>query len=71
MRVALEFSRKLNMTVELIVDENGEWGDVYENWTGTGLVGNLIDDKGDIGFGKVPIFQLAFDTTFKDNRESL
>lgn len=50
MRVALEFSRKYNMTIELIVNE---WGDVYKNWTGTGLVGNLINDEGDIGFGKV------------------
>lgn len=51
MRVALEYAKKHNMTVELVVDEKGEWGDIYGNWTGTGIVGNLIFDKGDIGFG--------------------
>lgn len=52
MRVAIEFARKFNMTVQLLVNEDEEWGDVYQNWTGTGIVGNVISDKADIGFGK-------------------
>lgn len=52
MRVALEFAKKLNMSVQLVVNEEEEWGDIYQNWTGTGIVGNLIFDRADIGFGK-------------------
>lgn len=55
MRVALEFAKKVNMSVQLVVSEEEEWGDVYQNWTGTGIVGNLIFDRADIGFGKYSI----------------
>ncbi|KAI4456065.1 ionotropic receptor 20a-related [Holotrichia oblita] len=49
MLVALEYARKHNMTPELVVDEAGEWGNLYDNWTGNGVVGNLAQDMGDIG----------------------
>lgn len=58
MRVALEYAKKHNMTVELVVNEHEEWGDIYSNWTGTGIVGNLVFDKGDVGFGTYIIFIL-------------
>lgn len=51
MRVALEYAKKYNMTIELVVNEEEEWGEIYRNWTGTGIAGNLIFDKADIGFG--------------------
>lgn len=55
MKLALEFSKKHNMSVELIVDEHGEWGDLYQNWTGTGIIGSLLSDNADVGFGKSTI----------------
>ncbi|KAK9738031.1 Ligand-gated ion channel [Popillia japonica] len=51
MLVALQYARKHNMTPELVVDEAGEWGTLYDNWTGNGVVGNLAQDMGDIGLG--------------------
>lgn len=56
MRVALEYAKKHNMTVDLVVNEQEEWGDIYGNWTGTGIVGNLVFDKGDVGFGSYIMF---------------
>lgn len=26
-----------------------EWGEIYENWTGTGILGTLAEGKADIG----------------------
>ncbi|GJQ86939.1 hypothetical protein Trydic_g11806 [Trypoxylus dichotomus] len=49
MLIALEFAKRHNMTTELIVDEEGEWGQVNDNWTGSGVLGNLGQDKGDFG----------------------
>lgn len=54
MLIALEYAKRHNMTPELIVDEEGEWGAVYENWTGNGVLGNLGQDKGDVGLGRHP-----------------
>lgn len=53
MLVALEYVRHHNMSVDIIVnyEDLDQWGEAFENWTGTGVVGNLVADKGDIGFG--------------------
>lgn len=51
LRVTNLFSKLHNMTIELIIDESNEWGTIYDNWTGNGIVGNIAMDKGDIGLG--------------------
>lgn len=51
MRLAMEYARKHNCTVELVVDQVHEWGEIYDNWTGNGILGNVVTDKADIGFG--------------------
>lgn len=51
LRVAKEYARKHNMTVELVLDEQGEWGTIYDNWTGNGIVGNVVLDQADVGLG--------------------
>lgn len=53
MSAALVFAEKHNMTPQFIINAEDYWGDVYENWTGTGLLGNLIVDQADVGFGKL------------------
>lgn len=53
MRIGLEYAKKHNATVELIVDEKGEWGTIYDNWTGNGILGNIAMDNADLGFGKM------------------
>ncbi|KRT81138.1 hypothetical protein AMK59_5439 [Oryctes borbonicus] len=52
MLIAIEFARRHNMTQKFVVDEEGEWGQVCDNWTGSGVLGNLGQDKGDIGLGQ-------------------
>lgn len=51
--VALQYSKKHNASIELVVtNDTDPWGEAFENWTGTGVVGLLVDDRGDFGFGK-------------------
>jgi hypothetical protein len=38
-RIALEFCRKLNATFDASVDAENEWGEIYENYTGNGILG--------------------------------
>nr|AVH87292.1 ionotropic receptor 4 [Holotrichia parallela] len=49
--IPLEYARSHNMTVQYIIDEDGQWGQVFNNWTGSGILGNLANDKGDVGLG--------------------
>uniref|UniRef100_A0A0V0J120 Putative ionotropic receptor IR41a.2 n=1 Tax=Cydia pomonella TaxID=82600 RepID=A0A0V0J120_CYDPO len=45
-----EFCRWINCTVEIVRPDDGqEWGEIYENNTGIGLVGNLVEDRTEIG----------------------
>lgn len=40
------------MTPEVIVSSEELWGDIYPNFTGYGLLGNVIEDKAHLGFGR-------------------
>uniref|UniRef100_A0A6P7F088 Uncharacterized protein LOC114324952 n=1 Tax=Diabrotica virgifera virgifera TaxID=50390 RepID=A0A6P7F088_DIAVI len=44
------FAKYINATPELVINPKDYWGYIFDNWTGNGLVGNLADDKADIGF---------------------
>ncbi|XP_013186387.2 uncharacterized protein LOC106131739 [Amyelois transitella] len=48
-RVIEEFCRWVNCTIKLIRDDEHEWGEIYENHTGVGILGNLVEDKADAG----------------------
>ncbi|KAJ8924147.1 hypothetical protein NQ315_006931 [Exocentrus adspersus] len=50
MSTAVAFARQYNMTPVLVVNQEDYWGEIFENWTGVGLLGNLVLDKADIGF---------------------
>lgn len=52
MRVAKTYAEKHNMTIEFVVNEEEQWGEIYRNWTGNGVLGEMILDKGDFGFCK-------------------
>lgn len=39
------------MTPYLVIDEKGQWGKVFKNFTGYGVIGNLAMDKADVGLG--------------------
>jgi len=38
-RIALELCKKLNATFNVVVDAENEWGEIYENYTGNGILG--------------------------------
>ena len=38
-RIVLELFKMINATYEVLVDAENEWGEVYENFTGIGLLG--------------------------------
>ncbi|KYB26331.1 hypothetical protein TcasGA2_TC034795 [Tribolium castaneum] len=48
-----EFVRKYNLTPSFTVIGDELWGDIYDNWTGIGLLGSVLDDSVDIGYAAV------------------
>ncbi|KAF5283307.1 hypothetical protein FQA39_LY17354 [Lamprigera yunnana] len=48
--IANEFAKMYNMTINYILDDK-EWGIIYDNWTGDGILGNVATDMADIGYG--------------------
>lgn len=47
---AVEFALKYNMTPVPVVNDKDYWGEIFPNWSGNGLLGNLAQDNADIGF---------------------
>lgn len=47
----LEFCKKLNCVWEVMTVDETEWGVIYENGTGDGIVGAVVENKVDIGVG--------------------
>ncbi|RZB40319.1 uncharacterized protein BDFB_007673, partial [Asbolus verrucosus] len=47
---AVRFALQYNMTPVPVVNEEDYWGEIFANWSGNGLLGNLAMDKADIGF---------------------
>lgn len=60
LRMTNLFAKLYNATTELIVDEPKQWGTIYDNWTGIGVVGNVAIDEADIGLGLLIINQYLF-----------
>ncbi|CAG9115374.1 unnamed protein product [Plutella xylostella] len=51
LRVLTEFCRLVNCSVEIIRDDEYEWGVIHPNWTGRGILGNVVEDRADFGIG--------------------
>lgn len=51
LRAVMEYSAKFNYSLTITNDEE-YWGEIFENWTGTGVLGGVVTDKYDIGFSK-------------------
>ncbi|XP_030764855.1 glutamate receptor 3-like [Sitophilus oryzae] len=56
----LVFSQYLNMTLIPVINENDYWGEIWDNWTGNGLLGNLVEDKADIGAAALYTWESAY-----------
>uniref|UniRef100_A0A182MC87 Ionotropic glutamate receptor C-terminal domain-containing protein n=1 Tax=Anopheles culicifacies TaxID=139723 RepID=A0A182MC87_9DIPT len=50
-RLFVEFCAKLNCSLEISLDEAGEWGQIYDNRTGDGIIGALVERRADVGVG--------------------
>lgn len=46
-----EYANRYNITLNVIIDP-GVWGDIFDNRTGTGVYGNVVENKCDVGIGK-------------------
>ncbi|XP_055604897.1 uncharacterized protein LOC129753122 [Uranotaenia lowii] len=49
--LVLEFCERYNCTLEISLDEEGEWGEIYDNRTGNGIIGAVVERRADIGVG--------------------
>ncbi|XP_053691083.1 uncharacterized protein LOC128739612 [Sabethes cyaneus] len=50
-RIFLEFCAKFNCSLEISLDEAGEWGEIFDNRTGNGIIGAVVERRADIGVG--------------------
>ncbi|KAJ9598703.1 hypothetical protein L9F63_010613 [Diploptera punctata] len=59
-RIALEFVRMINATYEVSVDAENEWGEIYENYTGIGILGSVAADRAVMGYGAIYLWSYEY-----------
>ncbi|KAH8322625.1 hypothetical protein KR059_001522, partial [Drosophila kikkawai] len=59
-RLMLVFCELYNCTVQVDTSESADWGDVYPNATGYGLVGMVLDRRNDYGIGGMYLWYEAY-----------
>lgn len=42
----------MNCTIEIVDEENDQWGQIYKNGTGIGIMGDVVLDRADMGICK-------------------
>lgn len=42
------YYRWINCNIAVVRDNGYEWGDIYKNRTGVGVLGNVVEDKADL-----------------------
>ncbi|KAH8371943.1 hypothetical protein KR093_009388, partial [Drosophila rubida] len=59
-RLLLSFCELHNCTLQADTTELTEWGDIYPNYTGTGLMGMVLDRTTDYGIGGLYVWYEAY-----------
>lgn len=44
------YVKKHNMTFAKILEQDDKWGIVFENFTGMGIMGRVVEDEADLAF---------------------
>lgn len=42
---------EIDLSPFLTLDDGGQFGEIYDNYTGNGVLGNLAMKNGELGFG--------------------
>jgi len=51
MKLIATLAEYLNTTLVPVINEQDFWGAVWSNWSGTGMMGNVVQDHADIAAG--------------------
>ncbi|XP_048512156.1 uncharacterized protein LOC105691216 isoform X2 [Athalia rosae] len=54
--VVVEFCNRHNCTLRPLVDNVYLFGEIFDNATGNGVLGNVVEDKADVGFGSIDLW---------------
>ncbi|KXJ69462.1 hypothetical protein RP20_CCG026946 [Aedes albopictus] len=57
----VEFCKKRNCSIELVVDSVHMWGEIYPNRTGNGILGNVVERRADFGIGAISSWYHCFE----------
>ncbi|KAJ8944840.1 hypothetical protein NQ318_012987 [Aromia moschata] len=60
MSTIIAFTKMYNMTPFPVVNTEDYWGEIFNNWTGKGLLGNLVEDKADIGIAALYTWESSY-----------
>ncbi|GBP04301.1 hypothetical protein EVAR_6516_1 [Eumeta japonica] len=58
------YGRWINCTVELIKENEGQWGQIFDNRTGDGVLGAVVEDRVDVGI--TALYSWYHEWTFLD-----
>nr|AXY83436.1 putative ionotropic receptor 7 [Conopomorpha sinensis] len=59
-RIIDEFCRLLNCKALFVGDDGGEWGEIFENGTGNGVLGKVAEDRADVAITALYLWYDAF-----------
>ncbi|XP_070496610.1 probable glutamate receptor [Chironomus tepperi] len=49
--VFIQFCKRVNCTLLISLDEAGEWGEIFDNRTGNGIIGAVVERRAEVGVG--------------------